>query len=76
MDENLWKDFIDQFEQAYISSTAKEDAYMQIEKLAMKGDRLDEYIADFVALVSELGWDANGEIACHYFRGGLLTPLV
>jgi hypothetical protein len=76
MDEDLWKDFIEQFEQAYVSSTAKEDAYMQLKKLAMKGDHLDEYIADFVALVSELDWDPDGEIACHYFRAGLPTPLV
>jgi hypothetical protein len=42
----------------------------------MKGDHLNKYIADFIALAANLEWDPNGEIACHHFREGLPTPLV
>jgi hypothetical protein len=37
----------------------------------MKGDQLDEYIADFSTLIGELGWDYNSKISCHNFREGL-----
>jgi hypothetical protein len=41
----------------------------------MKGDQLDEYIADFSTLIGELGWDYDSEISCQSFREGLPTPL-
>jgi hypothetical protein len=41
----------------------------------MKGDQLDEYIADFSTLIRELGWDYDSKISCHNFREGLPIPL-
>jgi hypothetical protein len=41
----------------------------------MKGDQLDEYIADITTLIGELGWDYDSEMSCHKFREGLPTPL-
>jgi hypothetical protein len=74
-DEELWKEFKKRFKRAYISSTAKENAYVKLQSLKMKGDQLDEYIADFSTLIGELGWDYNSEISCHNFWEGLPIPL-
>jgi hypothetical protein len=75
-DIDLWNDFVNEFKRAYISTTAKESAYVKLQSLTMKGDHLDEYIADFATLIGELEWDEDSEIACHHFRQGLPTPLV
>jgi hypothetical protein len=74
-DEELWQEFKKRFKRAYISSIAKENAYVKLQSLKMKGDQLDEYIADFSTLIGELGWDHDSEISCHNFREGLPTPL-
>jgi hypothetical protein len=73
---DLWNDFINKFKRAYISTTAKENAYVKLQSLTMKGDRLDEYIADFATLIRELEWDEDSKIACHHFRQGLPVLLV
>jgi hypothetical protein len=74
-DEDLWREFEKEFKRAFISSTAKETAYIKLQALKMKGDQLDEYTADFVTLIGELGWDYDSEMSCHKFREGLPTPL-
>jgi hypothetical protein len=73
---DLWNDFVNEFKRAYILTTAKENAYVKLQSLTMKGDHLDKYIADFATLIGELEWDEDSEIACHHFRQGLPTPLV
>jgi hypothetical protein len=73
--EDLWQDFLKRFKKAYVSTTMREDAYVKMQKLQMKGDQLDEYIADHSTLVAELGWDQNSEMSCHSFREGLPRPL-
>ena len=75
-DENLWDEFKRCFKQAFVSFTAKEDAYIKMQKLKMKNDQLDEYIAKHGTLVSELNWNVDSEMSCHSFREGLLDPLV
>jgi hypothetical protein len=74
-DEDLWKEFEKRFKRAYISSTAKENTYIKLQSLKMKGDQLDKYIVDFSTLIGELGWDYDSEISCHNFREGLPVPL-
>jgi hypothetical protein len=74
-DEDLWREFEKEFKRAFISSTAKETAYVKLQALKMKADQLDEYIAEFVTLIGELGWDYDSEMSCHKFREGLPTPL-
>jgi hypothetical protein len=74
-DEDLWIEFEKRFKRAYISSTAKESAYVKLQSLKMKGDQLDKYIADFSTLIGELGWDYDSEISCHNFWEGLPVPL-
>jgi hypothetical protein len=74
-DEELWQGFEKRFKRAYISSMAKENAYVKLQSLKMKGDQLDEYIVNFSTLIRELGWDHDSKISCHNFREGLPTPL-
>jgi hypothetical protein len=74
-DKELWQEFERRFKRAFISSTAKESAYIKLQSLKMKGDQLDKYIVDFSTLVGELGWDYDSKISCHNFREGLPTPL-
>ena len=76
MDNTLWMDFVDQFKRAYVSTTMKESAHVKLQSLSVKGDQLDEYIADFMALIAKLEWDEDREIACYHFREGLPTLLV
>ena len=40
-----------------------------------KGD-LDSYITEHATLMAELGWKDKSEIACHFFRNGLLAQMV
>jgi Retrotransposon gag protein len=75
-DDGIWTNFERRFRRNYISTTAKETAYVKLQNLKMKGGELDEYIADFGTLISELDWDEDSETACQYFRGGLPAPLV
>jgi Retrotransposon gag protein/Zinc knuckle len=74
-DDYLWTEFLIRFKRTYVSSTAKESAYVKMQKLKMKSDQLDEYIAEHDTLISELGWDPDSEMACHSFREGLPDPL-
>ena len=74
-DDLLWKEFEKRFKKAFISSTIKESAFVKIKDLKMKGDHLDEYIAEHTTLVSEIGWDQDSEMSCHTFREGLPPTL-
>ena len=74
-DETLWDDFERRFKCTFVSSTAKEDAYIKMQKLKMKNDQLDEYIVEHGTLISELDWDADSKMSCHSFREGLPDPL-
>jgi hypothetical protein len=73
--EDLWLKFEKEFKRAFISSTAKESTYIKLQSLKIKGDQLDEYIAELITLIEELGWDYDSEMSCHKFREGLPTPL-
>ena len=75
MDDDLWDGFLERFARTFISTTAKEDAFVRLRALKMKENNLDEYIADHSTLISELGWDKDSEAACQSFREGLPTGL-
>ena len=74
-DESLWDEFEKRFKRAFVSSTAKEDAYVKMQKLKMKNNQLDGYIAEHGTLIAELDWDSDSEMSCHSFREGLPDPL-
>ena len=74
-DEELWREFKKRFNTAFISSTTRELAFVKLKHLKMKGDHLDEYIAEHTTLVSEVEWDHDSEMSCHSFREGLPPAL-
>ena len=74
-DDLLWEEFENRFKKAFVSSTIKESAIVKMENLKMKGDQLDEYIAEHTTLISELEWEHDSEISCQTFRKGLPPPL-
>ena len=74
-DSMLWRDFEKRFKSAFISSTTKEAAFVKIRNLKMKGDHLDEYIAEHTTLIAEVKWDYDSEMSCHLFREGLPPAL-
>ncbi len=67
MDNDLWTEFEKRFNWAFISSTIKENAYIKMQNLKMKGDQLDEYVAEHSTLIAELDWDLDSEMSCHSF---------
>ena len=75
-DRDVWYEFVRRFKTAYVSSTIREDAFVQIQKLRMKKGNLDEYIAQHSTLIAELEWEEDGDMFCHSFRAGLSDPLV
>ena len=74
-DGMLWREFEKRFKTAFISSTTKESAFVKLKQLKMKGDHLDEYIAEHTTLVSKVEWDHDSEMSCHSFREGLPPAL-
>ena len=50
-DKVLWNDFITNFKSAYADMASEEQAYADMTKLEMKGDKIDEYIVAFKYLL-------------------------
>ena len=75
-DRDVWLEFVRRFKTAYISSTIREDAFVNMQKLRMKEGNLDEYIAQHSTLVAKLEWEEDGDMSCHSFRAGLPDSLV
>ena len=56
-DEDLWNEFVQEFNDAFTDTTAAEHAYAELTKLYMKGEEADQYIAMFERLITRAGWD-------------------
>ena len=59
--ELLWDEFEVAFTKAWTDSTEKQDASHRLQNLKMKGEDLDEYIAEFEELMTIGGWDEKSE---------------
>ena len=66
-DKAIWMSFLRRFQLAFISTTTKEDAYMEINKLKMKDGQLDEYTANYATLINKLEWHNDDEMTCHTY---------
>jgi hypothetical protein len=75
-DEDLWNWFLQRFQRNYISTTKKEDAFVKIKALKMKGKQLDKYITEHTTLLAELDWDPDSEMAIHTFQEELPDAMV
>jgi len=69
--ELLWDEFEVAFTKAWTDSTEKQDASHRLQNLKMKGEDLDEYIAEFEELMTIGGWDEKSEATMILFRNGL-----
>ena len=70
-DKVLWTEFEMVFQDAWMDTSKKQNAYDQLMKLTMTGWDIDTYIATFKRLALAAGWalTAEGTIIC--FREGL-----
>ena len=70
-DKVLWNDFITNFKSMYMDAASEEQAYMDMMKLEMKGDEIDEYIAAFEYLLIQAGWERDTRGSLEMFKQGL-----
>jgi len=69
--ENLWNEFVNDFAQAFVDTAAAEQAYADLSKLEMKGDKIDKYITMFEHLLARAGWDQAAHGSIEMFKQGL-----
>ena len=74
-DETLWTDFVQNFRNAFMHTTKKEDAYQELLKLEVKKRDIDLYIATFEDLIAQAEWERNAAGTIELFKGGLPTWL-
>ena len=70
-DEVLWTEFETAFNDAWMDTSKKQNAYDQLMKLAMSRWDIDTYIATFERLALTAGWALNAEGTIIWFREGL-----
>ena len=76
-DEQLWQLLIGEFHAQFRDPALRENAQAKMGKLRMVSDiAVDDYIAKFNVLASELRWQRQTEGAVDAFKGGLKNWLV
>ena len=70
-DEVLWTEFEMAFQDAWMDTSKKQNAYDQLMKLTMVGWDIDTYIATFERLALAAGWALDAEGTIVRFREGL-----
>ena len=70
-DERLWMEFERVFQDAWMDTSKKQNAYDQLMKLTMAGWDIVTYIATFERLALTAGWALNTEGTIVRFREGL-----
>jgi hypothetical protein len=74
-DEQLWHLLAGEFQVQFQDPTHQENAQMKMYKLQMMLDLVDDYIAKFNMLASELRWQHQTEGAVDMFKAGLKSWL-
>jgi len=78
-DEDLWKDFIERFKNAFTNQNQKEESYQKLCKLKQE-DSLDDFFAKFKQLAFEAGvpLDDKGTIETlkHAMNKGLTSAII
>ena len=70
-DEVLWAEFQRAFNDAWMDTSKKQNAYDQLMKLTMAGWDIDTYIATFERLALTAGWALNTKGTIVRFREGI-----
>ena len=74
-DERLWATFVCNFETAFTNTTKVQNAHHKLMNIKMKGDTLDDYIAEFQHLRQAAGWGVNDARTLMLFKQGLVLGL-
>jgi Retrotransposon gag protein len=74
-DEYLWRLFEREFKSAFTDTTKKQTAHQKFLECRMKGDDLDNYLAEFEHWRSEAEWGENEVGTITQFRRGLRDGL-
>ena len=74
-DERLWATFVRDFENAFTDTTKVQNAHHKLMNIKMKGDALDDYIAEFQHLRQAVGWGTNDAGTLMLFKQGLVPGL-
>ena len=75
-DERLWTEFVGDFTDAFGDTAEAERAYGDLQKLELRGNRVDDYIATFEKLLRRAGWDRDAHGSVEMFKGRLPRKLV
>ena len=68
---NTWDQFLDQFRAQYADTQKGERARMTLERFAMKGLDVDQYISDFIDLANDAEYHLEAEGTKRMFAKGL-----
>jgi Retrotransposon gag protein len=74
-DEHVWNTFIEEFTEAFMDTTRREQATLDLINIQMKGEDLDTYISTFYHLWERVGWELDAQGTILMFRQGLKCPL-
>jgi len=75
MDKWLWTKWKTAFTTAFTDTASAEQAYADLTKLEMRGNKIDEYIATFEHLREKAGWECAAYGMLEMFKKGLLRQL-
>ena len=75
-DERLWAEFVTDFTNAFGDTAEAKRAYGDLQKLELKGNKVDDYIATFEKLLRRAGWDRDAHGSVEMFKGRLPRKLV
>jgi Retrotransposon gag protein len=74
-DEHIWNTFIEEFTEAFMDTTRREQATLDLINIQMKGEDLDMYISTFHHLWERVGWEPDAQGTILMFWWGLKYPL-
>jgi DNA polymerase III alpha subunit (gram-positive type) len=74
-DDYLWAEFTVAFRRQFQDTAEHERAWADLQKLSMKDQNIDQYIADFENLLALAGRNRNKAMALKFFKFGLKAGL-
>jgi Zinc knuckle len=75
-DELLWSDFAHDFLDAFGDTAVAERAHGELNRLELKGNKVDDYVALFERLIERAGWERTAHGSVEMFKGGIPRKLL
>jgi Retrotransposon gag protein len=73
--EHVWNTFIEEFIEAFMDTTRREQDMLDLINIQIKGEDLDMYISTFHHLWEQAEWEPDAQGTILMFRRGLKHPL-